>query len=64
MMQEIIKSGIMFQGLSLPYFSHKKVSIDIFSKTFSSSMDILKNAFETWVDKYLIGNQLNQYLGS
>tara|TARA_B110001452_G_scaffold119986_1_gene99545 strand:+ start:4603 stop:5946 length:1344 start_codon:yes stop_codon:yes gene_type:complete len=58
MMQEMIKNGIMFQGFFLPCFSHTKEDIHIFSKAFSSSLDILKNAIETGVDKYLIGNSI------
>jgi glutamate-1-semialdehyde 2,1-aminomutase len=58
MMQEMIKRGILFQGVFLPCFSHKKEDIDFLAEALDESLKIIKKALETNIENYLIGGEI------
>ena len=54
-MQEMIKRGVLFQGLFVPSFSHKKEDIDYFANALTETTDVLFNAIESGYERFLIG---------
>lgn len=55
MLQEMIKRGILFQGILYPTFSHTQKDIDFFVEAFAESADIFSCALEDGPEKFLIG---------
>ena len=54
-MQEMIKRGVLFQGIFVPCFSHSLNDVSFFVQAFSETLNILKHAFENNVNDVLIG---------
>lgn len=54
-MQEMIRRGVLFQGIFVPCFSHSEKEVDFFSETLRDSLIIYQNALDTGFEKYLIG---------
>lgn len=55
MLQEMIKRGILFQGVLVPCFSHTKSDVDFFTEALNESLDVYTNALESGFDKFLVG---------
>ncbi|MDB5210959.1 MAG: hypothetical protein JWQ30_1786 [Sediminibacterium sp.] len=54
-MQEMIKHGVLFQGIFIPCFSHTDDDILYFVKAFSASMEVYAKAILDGYEKYLVG---------
>jgi spore coat polysaccharide biosynthesis protein SpsF len=54
-MQEMIKEGVLFQGIFVPCFSHTMSDIDLFAEAFSKTLDVLVDAHKQGVKEFLIG---------
>jgi glutamate-1-semialdehyde aminotransferase len=54
-MQEMIKRGILFQGVFVPCFSHTEADVNYFAEAFAETVAVYKKALEEGVDTYLIG---------
>lgn len=55
MMQEMIKHGVLFQGIFIPCFSHTSEDVNLFTDAFSKSLDIYAKGLEDGYEKYLTG---------
>lgn len=55
MLQEMIRRGVLFQGVLVPCFSHQKSDIDIFIEAFGDSLNVYAKALECGYEKLLIG---------
>lgn len=54
-MQEMIKRGVLFQGILIPTFSHTKADIDFFATALDETLSVYKEALENGYEKYLVG---------
>lgn len=54
-MQEMIKQGILFQGVFAPCFSHTMDDIRHFVSAFEESLTVYERALDEGYEKYLIG---------
>ena len=54
-LQEMIKCGVLFQGIFVPSFSHTNDDVNYFAEAFDESMKVYKAALENGVEKYLVG---------
>jgi glutamate-1-semialdehyde aminotransferase len=54
-LQEMIKRGVLFQGIFVPSFSHTNDDVNYFAEAFDESMKIYMDALENGVEKYLVG---------
>ena len=52
-MQEMIKQGILFQGIFVPTLSHRKNEIDAFIKAFNLSLKDYNKMFDYGFEKKL-----------
>jgi glutamate-1-semialdehyde aminotransferase len=57
-MQEMIKRGVLFQGVFVPCFSHSEKDIEYFVRAFDESLNIYSDALSEGYEKYLIGNPI------
>jgi spore coat polysaccharide biosynthesis protein SpsF len=57
-LQEMIKNGILFQGILVPSFSHNDEEVDYFLKGIKNSCQVYKKAIEEGVDDYLTGSPI------
>jgi glutamate-1-semialdehyde aminotransferase len=57
-MQEMIKRGVLFQGIFIPCFSHTKEDVDIIAKAFNEALKIYNQALEFGITNYLVGNPI------
>lgn len=55
-LQEMIKRGILFQGIFVPCFSHTDDDVYYFAKAFSETLEIYNQALKDGYSKYLHGN--------
>lgn len=55
MLQEMIKRGVLFQGVLVPCFSHTKSDIELFVEAMGESLDVYVQALEKGYEHYLIG---------
>lgn len=55
MLQEMIKRGVLFQGVLVPCYSHQKIDIEFFVGAFNESLDVYTNALESGYEKFLVG---------
>jgi glutamate-1-semialdehyde aminotransferase/spore coat polysaccharide biosynthesis protein SpsF (cytidylyltransferase family) len=55
-LQEMIKKGVLFQGIFVPCYSHTEDDVYYFSKAFSESIEVYKMALKDGYSKYLVGN--------
>ena len=58
LMQEMIKHGILFQGILSPCYSHTKEDIDWMLTAFDSATDVFAKALESGYEKFLIGPEI------
>jgi glutamate-1-semialdehyde aminotransferase len=54
-MQEMIKRGILFQGVFVPCFSHTHDDVRRFTGCFAETLEVYKSALERGYEKYLVG---------
>ena len=57
-MQEMIKRGVLYQGILSPCFSMKIKDIDFMLDAFEQSIKILKKALDQNLEKYLTGPEI------
>ncbi|MFN8370763.1 MAG: glutamate-1-semialdehyde 2,1-aminomutase [Bacteriovoracaceae bacterium] len=58
MLQEMIKRGVLFQGIFIPCFSHTKNDVDFFNNALNESLQVYIKALEGGYEKFLIGNAI------
>jgi glutamate-1-semialdehyde aminotransferase len=54
-MQEMIKSGVLFQGIFVPCYSHSDEDVKYFAEAFDKAMGIYKLALEKGIEFFLVG---------
>jgi glutamate-1-semialdehyde aminotransferase/spore coat polysaccharide biosynthesis protein SpsF (cytidylyltransferase family) len=54
-MQEMIRRGVLFQGIFVPSFSHTKEDIEYFAEAFRETLEIYKSALQRGFESFLIG---------
>lgn len=54
-MQEMIKRGVLYQGILSPCYSHTKEDIDFMLAAFDESCEVFAKALEDGYEKHLIG---------
>lgn len=55
MLQEMIKGGVLFQGILTPCFSHTKQDVEFFSQVFENALQVYTQALERGVEGLLVG---------
>jgi len=55
MLQEMIRRGVLFQGVFVPCYSHTEEDVDCFSKAFSDSLEVYQKALEQGYEAFLVG---------
>ncbi len=55
MLQEMIKRGVLFQGVFVPCFSHQKNDLEYFMEALTESLDVYEKALEKGFEKFLVG---------
>ena len=56
--QEVIKRGVLFQGIFCPCFSHTEEDVNHILWAFDESMEIYKKGLEDGFEKYLVGEAI------
>ncbi len=56
--QEMIKRGVLFQGIFCPHFSHKEAEVDYIIEAMDESLDIYKLALEKGYREFLVGDPI------
>ena len=54
-MQEMIRHGVLFQGIFVPSYSHTSDDVNYFASALNESLLIYKSALDRGVGTYLIG---------
>lgn len=54
-MQEMIRNGVLFQGVFVPCFSHTKADVAHFADAFGKTLDVYAKALEDGFEKHLKG---------
>ena len=54
-MEEMIKYGVLFQGIIAPCFSHTKDDVDFFMESFTNTLKVIIEALNSDVKNYLVG---------
>jgi spore coat polysaccharide biosynthesis protein SpsF len=57
-LQEMIKRGILFQGIFTPCFSHTNEDVEYFAAAFEETVLIYKQALEKGYKTFLVGNPI------
>jgi glutamate-1-semialdehyde 2,1-aminomutase len=57
-MQEMIKHGILYQGILAPCFSHTKEDIDHMLQAFDVACDMMHKGLEDGYEKHLVGDNI------
>ena len=57
-MQEMIKRGVLYQGIFCPCFSHTTTDVDYILDAFEESCDVFIQALNDGYDKYLTGLEI------
>lgn len=57
-MQEMIRRGILYQGILAPSFSHTREDIDWMVAAFDESCEVLASALQDGYQKFLLGDQI------
>lgn len=57
-LQEMIKRGILFQGIFTPCYSHTKEDVEYFATAFEETVLVYKMALEQGYKNFLIGNPI------
>jgi glutamate-1-semialdehyde 2,1-aminomutase len=55
LMQEMIKRGVLFQGIFAPCYTHTKDDVDFLSHALSESLEVYQKALEDGFEKHLNG---------
>jgi len=55
MLQEMIKRGVLFQGVFVPCFSHQSADVDFFVEALKESLTVYSQALEVGYEKLLVG---------
>jgi glutamate-1-semialdehyde 2,1-aminomutase len=55
-LQEMIKRGVLFQGLFVPCFTHNEDDVKFFANALHESLDICRQALDEGYEKYLVGS--------
>jgi glutamate-1-semialdehyde 2,1-aminomutase len=56
--QELIKRGVLFQGVFCPHFSHTEEQVNYIIDAMDESLPIYKKALDEGFEKYLVGNPI------
>lgn len=56
-LQEMIKRGVLFQGVFVPCYSHSKIDVDFFCDALKETLDVYRSALEGSLSNYLVGNE-------
>jgi glutamate-1-semialdehyde aminotransferase len=54
-LQEMIKRGVLFQGVFIPCFSHQKDDVDFFMSALAESLDVYQEALKEGYSRFLVG---------
>lgn len=54
-MQEMIRRGVLFQGILVPSFSHTEADVSYLNEAFAESLEVYKKALDEGWEKYLVG---------
>ena len=54
-LQEMIKQGVLFQGIISPCYAHSKEDVDYFVHALNESLTVYEKALENGYQKFLIG---------
>jgi spore coat polysaccharide biosynthesis protein SpsF len=54
-MQEMIRRGVLFQGVFVPCFSHRMEDVNYFAAAFHETLKVYAKALDEGFEKYLIG---------
>jgi spore coat polysaccharide biosynthesis protein SpsF len=57
-LQEMIKRGILFQGIFTPCYSHTNEDVEYFAAAFEETVLIYKQAFEKGYKTFLVGDPI------
>ncbi len=55
-LQEMIKRGVLFQGVFVPCFSHEKAEADSFMEALGGTLEVYQKALEGGYQKFLVGD--------
>lgn len=58
MHQELIRRGVLFQGIFCPHFSHTQEDVDYILSAFDEACVIYKKGLEDGYEKYLVGEPI------
>jgi glutamate-1-semialdehyde aminotransferase len=56
--QELIKRGVLFQGIFCPHYSHREEDVDYVLQAMDESCVVFKKALEDGFEKYLVGEPI------
>lgn len=56
--QELIKRGVLFQGIFCPHYSHREEDVDYILQAMDESCVVFKKGLEEGFDKYLVGEPI------
>lgn len=56
--QELIKRGVLFQGIFCPHFSHTEEQVDYIIQAMDEAMPIFKKGLDEGYEKYLVGEPI------
>ena len=57
-MQEMIKRGVLYQGILSPCYSMTENDIDLMLEAFNDSVKLYKKALDDGYEKYLVGSEI------
>jgi len=56
--QELIKRGVLFQGVFCPHYSHREEDVDYVLQAMDESCVVFKKGLEDGFEKYLVGEPI------
>jgi hypothetical protein len=56
--QELIKRGVLFQGIFCPHYSHREEDVDYVLQAMDESCVVFKKGLEDGFEKYLVGEPI------
>jgi hypothetical protein len=56
--QELIKRGVLFQGIFCPNYSHKEEHVNAIVEAMSDCLPIMKKALDEGYEKFLVGEPI------
>jgi glutamate-1-semialdehyde aminotransferase len=56
--QELIKRGVLFQGIFCPHYSHREEDVDYVLQAMDESCEVFKKGLEEGFEKYLVGEPI------